>query len=453
MPLAVKRSFRWRSVSIFLAIAGTSSLVILPIIGLMRVDDATERSHEYTQLVSETDELSNSLLQLVTGPLARYGASHAQADREAAVSGLDRARSTLAALDSRAAQVAALGIAGPVSAHVGSARQVVEGSTSYLAEIDAGATIATAPSTPVVVNAASDLLRSQGEFTLALGPLRQKIDQERRDAADGARTLLIVAAGIAVLTLGSLVLVDGRLVQRRLLSEASRREGAERLAAHRADVVNMASHELRNPLTVLTLATGFLTRSAEERHDEDFSQLSRDAHAAALRCEALVDELLDLSRLDADRLQLKVGATPLVAALGDAVAMSESHHGHHTVQVSGDEAIAVAADPDRLRIILRNLIDNAFKYSPVESLIQVRIQEWDGRVRLDVMDEGVGIAPGDREVIFTRFARPGVSRQFSGIGIGLYLSRELARRMDGELRCGESERGASFLLELPLAAA
>jgi signal transduction histidine kinase len=452
MTVFESRQWRRRTIGALLAILGCLSLVALPIVGLVRIDHATDRSHRYTDLVADVDLVSTNVLQLVTGPLAKYGTTHDEASRAAAVQGISDAEAILTRIEASNATARELGMEDEVNAQGARVRAVLQSSHTYLAEIDAGKSVADAPSTPAVTGAAGELLKGQGEFTLSLSPVSLQIDRDRRDALRQAKLLLGAAVGVALLTMAALAIVDGRLLQRRFASEAARRERAERLADHRADVVNMASHELRNPLTVLTLSTGVLKRSAEERSDAELGELADDAHTAALRCQALVDELLDLSRLDADRLQLKMGPSQISPAISDALAMSRAHHGVRRVVISGDPSVAVTADPGRLRIIVRNLIDNAFKYSPVGSTVHLTIAEWEGRVRLDVTDEGAGVPEGSRERIFQRFERLNSTAHLSGVGIGLYLSRELARRMNGELKCADNDHGASFLLELPLSA-
>jgi signal transduction histidine kinase len=132
--------------------------------------------------------------------------------------------------------------------------------------------------------------------------------------------------------------------------------------------------------------------------------------------------------------------------------MSTAHHGPRDVHISGDQLTPVSADPDRLKVILRNLVDNAFKYSPADSGVFISISQFEDRVRIDVQDEGAGVPEEFRERIFERFERLGTPAHASGVGIGLFLSRELARRMDGDIRCEPSERGARFELELPVVA-
>jgi signal transduction histidine kinase len=451
MAMSAQPLLRKRALGAVLAGIGALSLLALPVVGLMRIDDTTSESHRYTNIVAGADTLGVTLLQLVIGPLARYGADPSDQTRAPAVAALTSARDQLNSLAVEAEAAKRLDIGGALETYTEKARLAVELCETFLAEIDGGATTETASSTEATVAATTDLLAAQGQFALAVGPVRQELDEARRESLREAQWLLVVAAVVAAAVLGGLLLLDARRITSLFSRQEARRETAERMAAHRGDVVNMASHELRSPLTVLTLSTDLLRSTAGGRQDAEMAGLAEDAHTAALRCEALVSELLDLGRIDADRLQLRLGATPLMPALNDVVVLSEARHGSHPLLISGADEVRVNADPERLRIILRNLIDNAFKYSPPGSDVHVEVEEWEGRVRIDVRDEGSGIPEGQRERVFQRFERLSATEHLPGVGIGLYLSRELARRMDGELTCAPSTDGATFQLELPQA--
>jgi signal transduction histidine kinase len=115
--------------------------------------------------------------------------------------------------------------------------------------------------------------------------------------------------------------------------------------------------------------------------------------------------------------------------------------------------VAVAADPDKLRQVLVNLIENAVKYSD-EGRIDVRVVPQDGHARFSVSDEGLGIPPEEHERIFEKFHRldPDMTHGVGGTGLGLYICRELVERMDGRIWVdSEPGRGTTFTFELPLA--
>jgi signal transduction histidine kinase len=114
----------------------------------------------------------------------------------------------------------------------------------------------------------------------------------------------------------------------------------------------------------------------------------------------------------------------------------------------------VTADGDKLRQVLINLLDNAVKYSPDGGRIEVRVEPHDNSVRFVITDEGLGIPHGEQQRIFGKFYRldPRLTRGVGGTGLGLYICRELVRRMEGRLSVTSSEgRGSSFVVDLPAA--
>lgn len=451
MSVRVALALRRRRLVLLVAAIGCAALVALPLVGLIRIDNATDRSHHYVELKSDLEDLTNGILALTTGALAQYGATHDPEAHDRAVTALAAAETHRAEVEERRPLMRELRIEEHVDPHLAIADEFFVAAKQFLEEVDAGATVDTADSTDRVVAAAGELLENQGPLTIALAPAGQSLDADRRSSVRNAQYLLGAAALIALLALGTLIVLDSRRVERAFADESGRREQAERLAAHRADVVSMASHELRNPLTVLTMSTDLLKRTAQERGDAQFEVLAEDARLAARRCDMLVSELLDLGRLDADRLQLRIGTTPLLPAVRTAIEVSESQHGERDVTIAGDASIQVHADPERLRIILRNLVDNAFKYSPSQSEVVIRITQGMDRVRIDVVDGGLGVPESDHERIFQRFERAHSTAHIPGVGIGLFLSRELARRMNGDLKCVAADRGSDFCLELPIA--
>jgi two-component system phosphate regulon sensor histidine kinase PhoR len=116
----------------------------------------------------------------------------------------------------------------------------------------------------------------------------------------------------------------------------------------------------------------------------------------------------------------------------------------------------VVADSDKLRQVLLNLVDNAVKYSPSGGRVQVSVAARDGGVRIAVSDEGIGIAPLEQRRIFGKFYRvdPELARGVGGTGLGLYICRELVRRMGGRVTVSSEEgKGSTFVVDLPLSVA
>ena len=141
MSRRLAHALRRRRLVLLISALGCAALVALPVIGLMRIDDATRDSHEYVGLVSTIDELTNGQLSLTTGALAQYGTTGADTDRARVVAGLDAARGRLAEISAQRPFMRELEIADPVEGHLHLAREHIAASEAFLAEIDAGANV------------------------------------------------------------------------------------------------------------------------------------------------------------------------------------------------------------------------------------------------------------------------------------------------------------------------
>jgi two-component system OmpR family sensor kinase len=215
-----------------------------------------------------------------------------------------------------------------------------------------------------------------------------------------------------------------------------------------------ASHELRTPVTGILGHLEVLRRGAAENR-EDLEQSLAAMYLTADRMARMVHDLLSLSRLDQG--EMAVAGDPLdVGSLVEG-AMREAHPvtQDHVVQVELPSGpIAALGDRDAAERVLVNLIDNAAKYSPRGSVIQVTARPaGDEAVEVLVSDRGVGIPVEDRERIFERFYRGDRSRfrlPKAGAGLGLAISRALARRQGGDLTVASSPgEGSTFVLRLP----
>jgi two-component system, OmpR family, sensor histidine kinase VicK len=114
----------------------------------------------------------------------------------------------------------------------------------------------------------------------------------------------------------------------------------------------------------------------------------------------------------------------------------------------------VAADPDKLRQVLTNLLDNAVKYSPDGGSVRIALGQSGNRIRFRIEDQGLGIPPTEQARIFEKFFRldPNLTRGVGGTGLGLYICRELVDRMDGRIWVtSDGRRGSTFTVELPVA--
>ncbi|MEO5364367.1 MAG: ATP-binding protein [Magnetococcus sp. DMHC-8] len=205
-----------------------------------------------------------------------------------------------------------------------------------------------------------------------------------------------------------------------------------RLDTIRRDFVANVSHELRTPVSVLQANAQTLLDGALE--DPQYSRLLLEAmERNANRLAQIIADLLDLSRLEADQVIVDRQAIPLLAVVQEVVELVQGTADTKQIalQIEMPPALMVYADAEVLRRILINFLDNAIKYIPDHSRITVRTRTVQEQRRLEVVDNGPGIAPQHRERLFERFYRvdSGRSRKMGGTGLGLSIVKHLADKM------------------------
>jgi PAS domain S-box-containing protein len=227
----------------------------------------------------------------------------------------------------------------------------------------------------------------------------------------------------------------------------------------RQDLVATVSHELRTPLAAIYGAALTLRRSDLELEMQLRERLLSIIVDESNRLAEIVNDLLLASQLDSGRLQVNVERVDPVAIARTEIDAAQTRL-PETIALeleAGDAVPAVAADPGQLRQVLANLIDNAIKYSPDGGRIAVRLeQQGRNHLRFAVADQGLGIPAGEERRIFEKFYRldPDMTRGIGGTGLGLYICRELVRRVDGRIWVESPDgRGSTFFVEIPLAKA
>jgi len=235
--------------------------------------------------------------------------------------------------------------------------------------------------------------------------------------------------------------------------ESERRtvEELRRLSSLRADFVSLVSHEVRTPMAAVIGSAQTLRRRWRELSAEQ-----RDAFLALIadeidRLAALVTEVLDSSRIDEGTFSYSFRELDLGLLVSDTIAAAEL--GREGIRISASLPATlpdVRGDPARLRQVLTNLIDNAIKYSPEGSLIEVRASAQNGHASVEVVDHGAGIAAEDQGLVFEKFGRVRSTSAKPGSGLGLYIARAIAEAHDGALEVRSSPgEGSTFILRLP----
>ena len=226
----------------------------------------------------------------------------------------------------------------------------------------------------------------------------------------------------------------------------------------RSDFVATASHELRTPLAAVYGAARTLRRTDIEMLAEQRDRFLEIIESETERLTAIVSQILLAGQLEEGRVDVSPSVTD-VGSLAESVLDSARLRVPERIELrlerNGGSVLALA-DPDKLRQVLVNLVDNAVKYSPDGGVVTVELGSRTDRVQVAVCDSGLGIPPSEQERIFERFYRldPALTRGVGGSGLGLYISRELVSRMGGTLTVrSDTGEGATFVVDLPAASA
>jgi PAS domain S-box-containing protein len=224
----------------------------------------------------------------------------------------------------------------------------------------------------------------------------------------------------------------------------------------KSDFVSTVSHELRTPLAAIYGAALTLQRDDVRLEESQRTGLLDVIASEADRLARIVNDILWASRLDSGQMSVAIescDAAVLARRVVDAL-RAHAPAGVELVFDAEDDLPPVAADPDKLRQVVTNLVDNAVKYSPDGGRVRLALGRSGSRVRIRIEDRGLGIPPAEQSRIFEKFFRldPNLTRGVGGTGLGLYICRELVHRMHGRIWVvSDGRRGSTFTVELPQA--
>jgi PAS domain S-box-containing protein len=251
------------------------------------------------------------------------------------------------------------------------------------------------------------------------------------------------------------------LTHRQQAEQERRRLDADRIRAEEAlrirdEFLSIASHELKTPLTALQIELYGMRAPIDRHHDERLGRKLARASRSADRLTRLIEMLLDVSRIAAGRLTLQREPFDLQPAMQQVVELMEGSAAQASCEFlfhPSAGAGSIVGDWDRLRIeqVVMNLLSNAFKYGAGQPVTLSLTRERDWAI-IEVRDHGPGVPTGDPERIFERFERATALLNEGGLGLGLYVSREIVRAHVGSI-AGRTlpEGGACFTVRLPMA--
>jgi signal transduction histidine kinase len=217
----------------------------------------------------------------------------------------------------------------------------------------------------------------------------------------------------------------------------------------RRDLVANASHELRTPLGALRATLENMVDGVEPAEPQALAGALRQVE----RLGSLVEQLLDLSKLESGAVPLERGRVEARLLLEDVVAEWRQEAEERELKLAivvHPDSLAIDGDHARLEQVLRNLVGNAVRHSPDGGRVVVKAMALNDHVELEVVDEGPGIAPGDRGRVFERFYRADAARSGGGAGLGLAIARWIVELHGGAIRAeNAAPRGCRMVVELP----
>jgi signal transduction histidine kinase len=231
------------------------------------------------------------------------------------------------------------------------------------------------------------------------------------------------------------------------------KEVAENTARLKDEFIATVSHELRTPLTAITASLGLLAHDAEARWEPAAEQLVGIAYKNCQRLGRLVDDILDVERLEGGKVVFDFQEVDLKSLMEQVMESSRALADKAAVGVVVRCAAqaTVHADPDRLTQVFANLLSNAIKFSPPGGEVVVLLDRDGGNARVSFRDHGPGVPPEFQHRLFERFAQAADGAQKGGAGLGLSIAREIVQRLGGKIGFVDAPGGgAIFHVVLPV---
>jgi PAS domain S-box-containing protein len=253
------------------------------------------------------------------------------------------------------------------------------------------------------------------------------------------------------------VLIESSEGERQIWSIIQDITERKRIEQMKNDFVSAVSHELRTPLTSITGSLGLVINGLLGEISPKAQQMLNIAHKNAQRLALLINDLLDMEKLVAGKMDFELQPQlllPIIEQSLEANRVYASHYGVTFSLHSTTGAVMVDVDAQRIQQVMANFLSNAAKFSPPDKTVDIHINMQDERVRISVIDHGPGISDEFRARIFQKFSQADASssRQRGGTGLGLAISKELVERMQGEIGFhSELGQGATFFMSFPIA--
>lgn len=226
-------------------------------------------------------------------------------------------------------------------------------------------------------------------------------------------------------------------------------EQVKSLSEKKDEFIALASHELKTPLTTIK---GYLQVLSKQEIDKTQQLFVGKALYQVDKLNTLVEDILNMSRIEKGKLEFNLEVFDVKELLKEiADTFSYSLHTHKVVVQLGDLPATVKGDRQRIEQAVLNLMTNAIKYSPAANAIYLNLQVSGSMAKIGVKDEGIGLTPAEKNQLFTRFYRAETTKGINGLGLGLYITKQIIDRHKGSIEVySEYGKGSEFIFTLPI---
>lgn len=221
------------------------------------------------------------------------------------------------------------------------------------------------------------------------------------------------------------------------------------------DFINIASHELKTPMTSIKIFASIIENQAKKSGDEILANFISKLNIQIAGLGKLINRLLDVSQLQNGKLEIKRRPFNFNSLAEEVIAAMQQYSKESEIRYvsKADKSLKVNGDKELISQILVNLLSNGIKYSPEKGRVVFTVKEAKNRIVVSIQDHGIGIAPNEQDKVFQRFFRTEAARKnkISGVGLGLYIVKEIVTGHGGKIWVESTEgKGSTFFFTLPI---